>query len=78
MKQISIATDNPPTDLLRFKEWIGEIIEQIPEQHRDTARIEIDYIEWGDERETEAYIDIYYDRPLMHHEIIQKNMLDRL
>jgi 7,8-dihydro-6-hydroxymethylpterin-pyrophosphokinase len=76
MKQISVVTDVPPTNLLKFKEWIEKMIERVPEQYRETARIEIDYMEWGDERGIEVYTDVCYDRPLMHHEIIQKNMLD--
>jgi 7,8-dihydro-6-hydroxymethylpterin-pyrophosphokinase len=77
MKQISVVTDVPPINLLKFKEWIEEAIERVPEQYRDNALIEIDYMEWGDERGIEVCIDICYDRPLIHHEIIQKNMLDR-
>lgn len=74
-KHVAYTPDeDAPTNLLEFNKWLNDVVAGIPEDYRASATIEITaYDHYGDMC---VSIDVGYNRPMLHHEIIQHRMLN--
>jgi hypothetical protein len=64
-------SDWPPTELLAFKGWIDEMLEQIPEQFHENASISIGS-DSGYEGSSHANLTISYTRPETKEEALSR------
>ena len=66
----------PPENAAECVAWFSRKLEYIPEEHRATAKIEIDSV-GGYEGEHYARIQIYYDRPETDDEMAERETYER-